>query len=99
MSSRFDELRIFTGNANPGLTQSICQRLGIPIGDMIVTSFSNENIFVKINESVREKDVFVHYTDIQGDGFRTLDEGARVEFEIEPGKNGDRAKAVSKVEI
>jgi ribose-phosphate pyrophosphokinase len=59
MSSRFDELRIFTGNANPDLAQSICQRLGIPIGDMIVTSFSNENIFVKINESIREKDVFV----------------------------------------
>ena len=59
MSSRFDELRIFTGNANPELAKSICQRLGIPMGDMIVTSFSNENIFVKINESIREKDVFV----------------------------------------
>src|SRR6266542_2791117 len=59
MSSRFDELRIFTGNANPDLAQSICQRLGIPMGDMIVTTFSNENIFVKINESIREKDVFV----------------------------------------
>ena len=59
MSSRFDELRIFTGNANPDLAHAICQRLGIPMGDMIVTSFSNENIFVKINESIREKDVFV----------------------------------------
>ncbi|MBK9942819.1 MAG: ribose-phosphate pyrophosphokinase [Kouleothrix sp.] len=59
MSSRFDELRIFTGNANPALARSIGQRLGIPMGDMIVTSFSNENIFVKINESIREKDVFV----------------------------------------
>lgn len=59
MSSRFDELRIFTGNANPQLAQSICERLGIPRGDMIVTSFSNENIFVRINESIREKDVFV----------------------------------------
>ncbi|HNP74456.1 MAG TPA: ribose-phosphate pyrophosphokinase [Kouleothrix sp.] len=59
MSSRFDELRIFTGNANPALARSICQRLSIPVGDMTVTSFSNENIFVKINESIREKDVFV----------------------------------------
>ena len=59
MSSRFDELRIFTGNANPDLALSICDRLGIPKGDMIVTSFSNENIFVRINESIREKDVFV----------------------------------------
>lgn len=59
MSSRFDELRIFTGNANPDLAESICERLSIPRGDMIVTSFSNENIFVRINESIREKDVFV----------------------------------------
>ena len=59
MSSRFDELRIFTGNANPDLAHLICERLGIPQGDMIVTSFSNENIFVRINESIREKDVFV----------------------------------------
>src|SRR3982750_3799303 len=59
MSSRFDELRIFTGNANPQLAQAIGDRLGIRIGDMIVTSFANDNIFVKINESIREKDVFV----------------------------------------
>lgn len=59
MSSRFDELRIFTGNANPDLAHLICERLGVPQGDMIVTSFSNENIFVRINESIREKDVFV----------------------------------------
>lgn len=59
MSSRFDELRIFSGNGNPELTQAICARLGIPVGDITVTSFANENIFVKLNESVREKDVFV----------------------------------------
>jgi ribose-phosphate pyrophosphokinase len=59
MSSRFDELRIFTGNGNPTLVQAIANRLGVPLGDMTVTMFVNENIFVKINESVREKDVFV----------------------------------------
>jgi ribose-phosphate pyrophosphokinase len=59
MSSRFDELRIFTGNGNPVLAQAIADRLGVPMGDMTVTMFVNENIFVKLNESVREKDVFV----------------------------------------
>ena len=59
MSSRFDELRIFTGNGNPALAQAISARLGIPMGDITVTTFPNENIFVKLNESVREKDVFV----------------------------------------
>src|SRR5215207_8887647 len=59
MSSRFDELRIFTGNANPQLAQAMVDRLGIRLGDITVTSFANDNIFVKLNESVREKDVFV----------------------------------------
>jgi CspA family cold shock protein len=60
--------------------------------------FSDEKGYGFIEVEGREKDVFVHYTDIQGEGFRTLDEGVRVEFEIEPGKNGDRAKSVTKVE-
>ncbi len=36
-------------------------------------------------------DVFVHQSAIQSDGYRTLDEGQRVEFEIEPGPKGDKA--------
>lgn len=59
MGSRFDELRIFTGNGNPELALAICDRINVPLGDAVVTHFSNENIFVKLNESVREKDVFV----------------------------------------
>jgi ribose-phosphate pyrophosphokinase len=59
LSSRFDELRVFSGNGNPDLAQAICQRLGVPLGDATVTRFENENIFVRLNESVREKDVFV----------------------------------------
>ncbi|MBC8078452.1 MAG: ribose-phosphate pyrophosphokinase [Chloroflexales bacterium] len=59
MSSRFDEMRVFSGSGNPPLAEAICERLGILLGDATVTQFSNENIFVKLNESVREKDVFV----------------------------------------
>ncbi|MER3557819.1 MAG: cold-shock protein, partial [Thermus sp.] len=33
-------------------------------------------------------DVFVHFTAIQAEGFRTLNEGDRVEFEVEPGRGG-----------
>ncbi|MFP4322312.1 MAG: cold-shock protein [Anaerolineales bacterium] len=40
------------------------------------------------------KDVFVHYSEIQGNGYRTLDEGAQVEFEITQGKKGQQASAV-----
>ncbi len=54
-----EELSIFTGNANRQLAAAICQHLRIPLGDAEVFQFSNENIFVKINDNVRGKDVFV----------------------------------------
>ncbi|RIH88609.1 Cold shock-like protein CspLA [Meiothermus luteus] len=40
-------------------------------------------------------DVFVHFTAIQGQGFKTLNEGDRVEFEVEPGRNGKGPQAKS----
>jgi CspA family cold shock protein len=39
-------------------------------------------------------DVFVHYSAIQMDGYRTLDEGQRVEFDVGPGKKGEEAQNV-----
>jgi ribose-phosphate pyrophosphokinase len=53
-----DELKVFTGNAHPALAQEICGYLGIPLGKAEVFEFSNENIFVRILENVRERDVF-----------------------------------------
>jgi CspA family cold shock protein len=40
-------------------------------------------------------DLFVHYSEIQTDGYRSLDEGAKVEFEITQGKKGLQASAVT----
>jgi CspA family cold shock protein len=40
-------------------------------------------------------DVFVHYSAIQGDGFKTLDEGARVEFDVVQGPKGPAAENVN----
>ncbi|MBM3155544.1 MAG: ribose-phosphate pyrophosphokinase [Chloroflexi bacterium] len=54
-----DELKVFTGNAHPSLAKSICEYLGIPLGKAEVFEFTNENIFVRILENVRERDVFV----------------------------------------
>ncbi len=54
-----DELKVFTGNAHPALAQSVCDYLGIPLGKCEVFDFSNENIFVRILENVRQRDVFV----------------------------------------
>jgi cold shock protein len=42
-------------------------------------------------------DLFVHYSEIQSSGFRSLEEGARVEFEITEGKKGKQASAVKLV--
>lgn len=42
-------------------------------------------------------DVFVHYTSIKGNGFRTLTEGQRVQFEIEEGERGPKAINVVKL--
>lgn len=42
-------------------------------------------------------DVFVHYKSIQGDGYRTLDEGDRVEFEIGESPKGPQAINVQKL--
>jgi CspA family cold shock protein len=44
-----------------------------------------------------EKDCFVHHTAIQSDGFRSLAEGERVEFEIVQGQKGPAAEKVTKV--
>ena len=40
-------------------------------------------------------DVFVHYNAIQGDGFRSLEEGQRVEFTVTQGKKGPQAEDVT----
>ena len=42
-------------------------------------------------------DVFVHWTAIQGEGFKTLEEGQLVEFEIVPGRKGPQAANVVKL--
>lgn len=48
-------------------------------------------------ESEEGNDVFVHYTDIQDEGFRSLDEGQEVEFQIKKGPKGEQATNVVKI--
>ena len=54
-----DELKVFTGNAHPELAKEVVDYLGISLGKSEVFQFSNENIFVRILENVRERDTFV----------------------------------------
>ncbi|MHB8157227.1 MAG: ribose-phosphate diphosphokinase [Desulfocucumaceae bacterium] len=52
-------LKIFSGNANPRLAEEIAQYLGVAVGSAKVGRFSDGEIQVKINESVRGADVFI----------------------------------------
>jgi ribose-phosphate pyrophosphokinase len=54
-----DELKVFSGNAHPALAQAVAEYLGIPLGKCDVFEFSNENIFVRILDNVRQRDTFV----------------------------------------
>ena len=42
-------------------------------------------------------DVFVHFSNIQGDGYKTLEEGQSVEFDVAPGRKGEEAQNVRPV--
>lgn len=53
------ELKIFSGNSNPALAHEICSYLGTKLGAATVSSFSDGEIRVKIEENVRGGDVFV----------------------------------------
>lgn len=59
MSKSLKDLKIFTGNANPQLAQEIAEYLGIELGHSSVRTFSDGEINVSIDESVRGCDVFI----------------------------------------
>lgn len=59
IGNRMEDLSIFSGNANRQLANAICKYLRMPLGNADVFQFSNENIFIKINDNVRGHDVFI----------------------------------------
>jgi ribose-phosphate pyrophosphokinase len=59
MNPILDELKVFTGNGHPGLAQSVCDYLEISLGQAEVFKFANDNTFVRIQENIRQRDVFV----------------------------------------
>jgi len=54
-----DTLKVFSGSAHPALTKAICDHLGIPVGRSHTVRFTNENLKVRIDENVRDADVYV----------------------------------------
>jgi CspA family cold shock protein len=58
--------------------------------------FSNEKGYGFISRE-EDKDIFVHYSAIQTDGYRSLEEGQEVEFEVTDGPKGQQASNVTRV--
>jgi ribose-phosphate pyrophosphokinase len=56
------EIKIFSGSASVAFTQRICAYLNIPAGDSTVLKFSDGNTYVKIDEKVRGKDIYIVQT-------------------------------------
>jgi ribose-phosphate pyrophosphokinase len=54
-----DALRIFACNSNPDLAREITEHLGMKLGGIEISRFSNDNLHVQIKDNVRERDVFV----------------------------------------
>ena len=52
-------LKIFACNSNDALAREICSRLGVPLSQLEISRFSNDNLHVQILENARERDVFV----------------------------------------
>src|ERR1700688_1337201 len=53
------EMKIFSGSAHRSLALRICQAIGAPLGDAVVSSFPDGETRVKINENIRGRDVFI----------------------------------------
>lgn len=65
--------------------------------DGVVKWFNDSKGYGFIGRS-KAPDVFVHYTGITGDGYKSLNEGDRVEFEVVQGPKGPQAANVKKIE-
>src|ERR1700745_3007277 len=74
------------------------QQVGSFVGTGTVKWFSDEKGFGFITPDGGGRDLFVHFSGITGDGYRSLAEGAKVSYEQEEGPKGPKAVNVQKME-
>ena len=54
-----ENIKVFCGNSNPEFAKTVCKELGIPLGNSEVKTFSDGEVSVSLNETVRGCDVFL----------------------------------------
>lgn len=90
--------RTGTGCTECVVCADVCEGKGnATVASGTVKWFNAEKGFGFITPDDAEGDVFVHYSEIQTGGFRTLDENQRVQFEIGQGAKGPQATGVTAV--
>lgn len=68
-----------------------------PVATGTVKFFNSEKGYGFITRDDQAGDIFVHFSQIAGSGYRNLEEGQKVEFEVGPGRKGDEAQNVRAV--
>ena len=79
--------------SRPWHTAMVAEREEITLATGTVKFFNAEKGYGFISREQGE-DVFVHYSNIQGSGYKSLDEGQAVEFDVAPGRKGEEAQNV-----
>ena len=88
LSTRWDTV---VGGLSLGLVETEKTTISMTTGT--VKFFNAEKGFGFISREGGD-DVFVHFSNIQGEGYKSLDEGQRVEFDVAPGRKGEEAQNV-----
>src|SRR5215831_20101129 len=81
------DILVFRGSASPRLTAAICERLGVAMGESEVIRFSEGNLFVRVLQNVRGRDVFL----VQGTVFPANDQFMELLFWIDAFKRASAA--------
>jgi cold shock protein len=89
-------LAVLYGPEQPAPAGKVTGREDRTLAEGTVKWFSNEKGYGFIQQDGGE-DVFVHFSEIQGDGYRTLNEGQRVEFDVVQGSKGLQASGVRSI--
>jgi ribose-phosphate pyrophosphokinase len=91
MTDPYGELKVFAGRASQGLARSICQHLGIELAQSETHIFSEGNVFVRVLENVRGRDVYI----VQGTEYPVNDNFVELLFWIDAFKRASAAQVTA----